>query len=403
MERKRRAFLAGASSAVACALTGCLAGTNGNPTPNRDGNGESTTPLSLGTTYPQYQYDAANTGVVPDVSGPTGAISSFFTFSGADASSGYQMGAPSLTDQTLYLTEGSIDASDDAQTAVYALDATNGEVVWETTYSNTNAAGPTAVTDNNVLAEIGGSIAALDRTTGTERWTFTEGISSGITVDEETAYVVGMNSESATLYALSVLDGTVSWESEIDAETYLPTPAVVEDTVYVGGKALQALDTSDGTEQWRTETSVSTPPTVGEDRIVVGSENTLRVYDRDDGTEQWTTDIETFDVSEPSAVTSSPVVDDDVAYVVANGGLSAYDIEEEEKAYATELDIDGTPVIAGDYLYTVGPGQLVCLSTEDGTTEWSYGTERRADTGGVTPIVASDIAYFSTEQLYAIS
>lgn len=128
---RRRGFLATAASSVAATLAGCEGDSSGwdTPTPTSD-----ETPTSDGAptidavdgSFPQYQYDAVNSGSVPDVSGPTGDIVSAFEFGGGGVESGHQMGAPTLADGTVYVAEGTIDENDEAETVVYALDGVDG-------------------------------------------------------------------------------------------------------------------------------------------------------------------------------------------------------------------------------------------------------------------------------------
>ena len=94
--------------------------------------------------FPMFRYDAANTGTVPEVSGPTGAITSLFEFGRSSFTPSHRMGSPSLRDGRLYLTEGRIDGAGERETFVYAVDAIEGNREWATMYRGTNAAGPTA-------------------------------------------------------------------------------------------------------------------------------------------------------------------------------------------------------------------------------------------------------------------
>lgn len=410
MDSRRRSVLAAAGSVVTGTLAGCPGflgsdtGTNGNNTTGTVVEGASIQiPESVESAYPQYQYDAANTGAVPDVSGPTGAITSLFEFGRSGFAPGRKIGSPSLRGGRLYVTEGRIDGTGDRETFVYALDAIDGTRQWTTAYRGTNDAGPTAVSDGLVLATVGDTLVGLDAGTGAEQWSFDRPVQSGITVDDGTAYVVATGSAGATLYALSVADGSTSWQTPVSAERNPVTPAVAGDTVYAGGDSLQAFDADTGETVWGADYGVTAPAAVTGDRVVVGSGTAVRVFDHADGTELWSNDIETYGNLESPAVTNPPAVTDDTVYAVADRGLTALSLTGSQHRYAVETGIDGTPVIADGYIYLFGAGQLSCRAADDGTTEWTYGTRQRTSPNGAAPVVADNVAFFPAERLYAIA
>ena len=410
MDSRRRSFLAAAGSVV----TGVLAGCPGFLGPREEENDGNTTrtrldgagvriPDSVDTAYPQYQYDAANTGAVPDVSGPTGAITSLFEFGRSGFTPGHRMGSPSLREGRLYLTEGRIDSDGDSATFVYAVDAVDGTRQWATMYRGTNDAGPTAVTGDVVLVVVGGELVGLDAETGAEQWSFDRSIRPGVTVDEGTAYVVGSGVESVTLYAIAAADGSLDWAMPVDAESAPVTPAVAGDTVYTGGDTLQAFDATTGEIRWSADSAVTAPAAVTGERVVAGSGTSVRVFDRADGAELWSNDVETYGNLESPAVTNPPAVTDDTIYAVADRGLTALSLTGSQHRYSVEIGINGTPVVADGFVYLFGRGQLTCRDTSDGRTEWSYGTHQRTSPRGAAPVVADNVAFFPAERLYAIA
>ncbi|MFC6756210.1 MULTISPECIES: PQQ-binding-like beta-propeller repeat protein [Haloarcula] len=410
MDSRRRSFLAGVGSVVTGALAGCPGllgrdtGGNGNNTTATAVEGaEVRVPETVEKTYPQYQYDAANSGAVPDVSGPTGAITSLFEFGQASFTPGHRMGSPSLRDGRLYLTEGRIDSTGDSKTFVYAVDAVDGTRQWATMYRGTNAAGPTAVTDERVLATAGDELVGLDAATGIEQWSFDRTVTSGIAVDGDTVYVVGREDGSNALYALSVGDGALEWSTPVDAGTDPVTPAVDGETVYTGGESLQAVDTATGETRWRAEYGVTAPATVTGERVVVGSGTDVRVLDRADGSELWSNDVETYGNLESPSVTNPPAVTDETIYAVADRGLTALSLTGSQQRYSVEMGVNGTPVLADGFIYLFGPGQLTCRDASDGSTEWTYGTHQRNSPQGAAPVIADNVAFFPAERLYAIA
>ncbi|WP_277540184.1 outer membrane protein assembly factor BamB family protein [Haloarcula laminariae] len=410
MDSRRRSFLAAAGSVAAGAVAGCPGfldsdtGQNGNNTTGTAVEGASIQiPETVESTYPQYQYDAANTGTVPDVSGPTGAITSLFEFGQSGFVPGHRMGSPSLRDGRLYLTEGRIDGDGTRETFVYALDAVDGTRQWAKMYRGTNGAGPTAVTGGNVLATVGDTLVGLDADTGTERWTFDRPVRSGVTVDDDTVYAVGTGDGGPNLYALSAADGALSWGAPVDADAEPVTPAAAGDTVYAGGNSLQAFDATTGETVWSADHGVTTPATVAGDRVVVGSGTAVRAFDRNDGTELWSSEVETYGNQESPAVTDPPAVTDDTIYAVADRGLTALSLTGGQHRYTVEMGIEGTPVIADGFIYLFGVGQLSCRAADDGSTEWTYGTRQRNSARGAAPVIGDNVAFFPAERLYAIA
>lgn len=402
MVKRRRSVLAATVSAVASSLAGCLDGIDGNGGENGSNRNDSgddgpelTTPLSVESSFPQHQFDGGNTGHAAGIDGPTGAVRSLFEFGSATVGSGHQLGSPSVANGTVYVTE---HAAETRTTTVYAVDAVEGTTQWGQTYTETEQAGPTAVADGTVLAAVRGGVVALDPATGDQRWSFQCRRESGLTVADGTVYLVGVDGDRPTLYALAVADGTMRWATAIDAAAYRPTPAVADGSVYVGGDALQALDAATGDELWRGDYPVSAAPTAVDDSVVAVSETVVRVAEAADGAERWSADLGV----DSTAVTHSPAVADDTVYVGAEG-IAAYELGSGDRTYAVELAVDGPPVVAGDYLYLFDSGQLGCLAAADGATEWVYGTQQRADPGDRAPAVVDGVAYFPAEKLYAIA
>jgi outer membrane protein assembly factor BamB len=422
MAKRRRELLTAAASVVGSALAGCMDGDSGNGGDNQSNQSvtgeyvDREIPPTVEATFPQFQYDAANTGAVPDVSGPTGAIRSLFEF--GTIGSARRLGTPAVADGTMYVTgaagaetttvtapdttgteTGTLGADETAGTVVSAVDAVSGSVQWERRYAATGDPGPTAVVDDTVVAPVGGAIVALDAVTGDQQWRYDCGVASGSAVADGTVYVVGTQ-DGTTLYALSAADGALAWASDIDAETNYTTPAVADGTVYVGGTTLQAFDTADGSERWRVERGVSTAPVVAEGSVVVAGDGALGAYDTD-GVEQWTVELGEEDDSVP--VSHPPAVADGRLYLSLAGELRVYDLELGETFYTVAIGIDGTPVVADDYVYLLGSGQATCLAAHDGATEWSYGTQQQTVSAGVAPAVVDGVAYFPAERVYAIA
>lgn len=192
----------------------------------------------------------------------------------------------------------------------------------------------------------------------------------------------------------------MQWKTEIDAKFNLKTPAVADGTVYAGGVALHALDAETGEEAWTVEPEqpVTSPPTVADDMVVVGVGPRLHAYDPTDGSRVWRADE-----SEPYQISVGQAVASGTIYVSTFGTDSAYDLATGERLYIQKTSASGAPVVAGEHVYTCGIGRMICRSRADGAVEWSISTSQESASGGVAPAVASGVAYFPLEKLYAIA
>jgi len=67
------------------------------------------------------------------------------------------------------------------------------------------------------------------------------------------------------------------------------SPAIVDGTVYIGGKSAYALDAADGTEQWTHEFSYldSATPAVADGTVYLKHGKRAWALNAADGTEQW--------------------------------------------------------------------------------------------------------------------
>ena len=204
-------------------------------------------------------------------------------------------------------------------------------------------------------------------------------------IAEDTIFAVDVEGE---VFAFDKKTGKKQWAVELDqaisAGVGLSAKALLLGS-YKG--EIIALDKQDGSELWRTNLSsevVSEPAaSVG---VVVAATNDGRLYglDADTGEVKWF-----FESVQPVLTlrgTSAPVVRGDV--VIAgfdNGKVYAFEIEtgliqwEQRVAVPkgkTELerivDIDGTPLWAGDILYAVSyQGRLMAFTSATGRPLWA--------------------------------
>jgi len=211
----------------------------------------------------------------------------------------------------------SIDEGESGERAgahVHALDAADGATRWNAPTEGGNVFGSLALRDRLVCG--GGSghyFYAFDADTGDRRWRADLG-------DHATSPAIGRGSvfvgdERGTVFVLDRSDGTQRWTYETGAKIR-SSPAVSDGTVYVSvtDGYLYAFDATSGTRRWRFDGGrrLTTSPTVvgtGDDAVVyVGSEQgNVFAVDAATGTRRWSVQLS-------DAVETPPVVVDGYAF-----------------------------------------------------------------------------------------
>lgn len=184
----------------------------------------------------------------------------------------------------------------------------------------------------------------------------------------------------AGVHALSASDGSIQWVREdVGADG---TPAVVDDTVYVAGDRVTALDADSGDTVWSTSfgTNGQIPsPTVVDGSIYVVVDGALRSLDADDGSPQWRrsgVDLERQDADVASFVSIPVAVANDLVYAaVGDAGFVALDAESGEPVWIVQEETpsrgEGLPSIVAteDRLYVAWLGDGGDGDVDDGDDE----------------------------------
>ena len=206
--------------------------------------------------------------------------------------------------------------------------------------------------------------------------------------------VVYVGSKSGFLFALSAEDGTEQWRADLGDYIVRSSPAVIDDTVYIGaGYTLFALDAASGEEVWqgRTSFSGSSSPAIVDGVIYVASQSsTVYAFDAETGKLTWT-----FQTDGP--VFSSPSVSDKLVFVgTDNGKLLALNILTGQPRWKFETDggIFSSPAVVGDLVYvTTKNGKTYAVDIETGDVRWSYdagGEASPAVSGGTVYVAGAD-------------
>ncbi len=246
---------------------------------------------------------------------------------------------------------------------------------------------PVIADDRVYITTENGRLHALDAQTGESDWSFATGGTQRSTpaVTDDTVYVGG--AEDSTLYALD-LDGSPRWTYDTGDEMLVyATPTEVDGTVYVAtgfgqgnGGFVHAIDAATGERQWRGEvgTQIFFGPVVADGTVIAASRDDNRVvaFDADSGDELWsTTHDETF--------VSMPAIADGTLYLATStedftsGSVLALDAATGETQWHTtgHGDTQGnSPVIYGDLviLGSHSHGTVSAYDRTSGERQWSH-------------------------------
>ncbi len=327
---------------------------------------------------------------VPDSGGTLRALNrqtgeTVWTFAPGGRETGYGL---TLGDGTLYYGYGERGEGD---WRLYALDATTGEVQWQSGMSN--GAGQPVLHDGTVyvggtgLVETDPKVYAIDAETGEKRWSVYSYKNSDVmdnyrivsppTVVDDTVVVASTNG----MVAYDAAHGTEQWRKKGS----FASCAAGDEWVYVASArdsgSVTALNPSDGSERWTVEIDLDTRKyfsadsidqlVVADRRIYVPvsdfSEELLCVLDASDGSSLWTFDpgVEN-DGWRRSTGLATPVVTDDAVFIGA-ADRRVYVLDPQDGDERTRLE-----TFAAVYAPpAVDDGRVVATSGE-----WVYSFDR---------------------------
>jgi outer membrane protein assembly factor BamB len=260
--------------------------------------------------------------------------------------------APAVTPEAVYAT--TMTYTDDDRTRGFAATGRDGESWWERQWENGDIpATPTIHGATALLSRVGSTIA-VDRRTAEVRWEYAAGSDEGVpTAVEETVYIPGRR-----LLALDGVTGERRWVAED-----LPDPpgpvAATESTVFAESDGtLYAVDAADGSVRW--EESVPEPssdtPVVGESIVAtMGSEGLLQAIPRTDEAERWQRQVPGGQVA--------PAVADGRVFAVSDtdDSLLAFDAHTGETEWETPLGptVDTRVAVGGGTAFVMGYDEAI--------------------------------------------
>lgn len=377
------------------------------------------------TSWPSFRGDRYNTGFARDVSPTSSEPGVEWRFSG----DGPFWGGPIVVDGSVYI--GSADHS------VYAIDAATGDEQWEFQTEHRVEATPAYGHGTVYVGSYDQHVYAIDAETGTQRWKRDVGglVRGSATVWGDAIYVgVGCHNlacswyaeedevpENGWVYSLDAESGETNWRFDVGDEV-VSTPAVVDETVYVGGSdgTLYALDAASGEANWTYEVRdmIWSSPAVAFGTVYFADWNgNVHAVDASSGSPEWTTDTAGHYISGSVAVDEEGVYVGHTPYnslddpTPNHAEVFKFDRTNGVEQWAFEtpsLEIGSSPVVTNDRLYigthrqTEGEDVGVHALSTEGEEEWFLEIGGRGV--GSSPALVDGTLYFggTDGQVYAV-
>jgi outer membrane protein assembly factor BamB len=350
---------------------------------------------SSGQSWPQFGYDAGNTGHHPSAVAPSERVAAEWTMTTDD-----------WTRTTVCVDDGTAFAGSSDGT-LYALDAESGNERW--TFEGNGARKLSPALANGLVyvptdATDGPAIYALRPDDGAVEWRYTTK-SDGVTVESSVA-VAGtrlyVTQTSGDLLVLDAESGTrVASVNLSDGNTRNYTiPAVAGDMVYATvGSTLYAVDATDWSVSWTQDPgSIGGSPTAGDDRVYIstGGENSEVVALDAAGEKQWAVQTGGWSQASPTLANGRVFIGD------TNGQVFAIDAESGDVMW-TFTDGDGwilSQAVAteGSVLAASERGTIFCLDHATGAERWrsAFASAPGEQVEHSPPVVAADSIFIAT-------
>ncbi|GAB6879162.1 hypothetical protein JCM17823_14360 [Halorubrum gandharaense] len=167
--------------------------------------------------------------------------------------------------------------------SVYALDKSDGSVVWE----QEDLRRAHTVTDNGLFTARGG-IKSIDIETGEINWEYSAS-SYGTPPVASGTKIIGIG--GSEIYAVDQLDGEEIWHEQAPGDIKSDSLHILDDVVVFSAddERIHFLDIEDGETKQQVETDGTAEVAVVEEDLYYQDGEGLHLYDLSDGEEIWTT------------------------------------------------------------------------------------------------------------------
>ncbi|WP_248895722.1 PQQ-binding-like beta-propeller repeat protein [Haloplanus halobius] len=383
LQQSRRSILRNAVLGLGVATTGCA----GSSVDERvDTKPPGSPPLDPDGEWPSYRFDAANTGANLDGSGVRDGEQYWRLDAG---------GAATVSNGTLYNTR----SRGEGATKLTYRDPTTAAVTTRRSLVEYGVNPPPTVADGCIFVNTFIEVFCFDAESGEQRWRgpAMNGIRGQPTVADDLVFVatVGFDDARPQLRAFDAESGESVWQYDA-ADPATLTPAVADGLVFVGDvDGLHAVDSATGEAAYVAADAPSErgSPAVDAGTAYVVSEteagSDLVAVTTDDGTVRWRTALDRSSAD----VDPTPVVAGDVVYTLTDDGLTALD-PSDGSVVVTNPERAWPVGRVGDVVYAAADGTVFAFDATAGLESlWSIQTEdvQVQDTAGrivhhVTPV-----------------
>lgn len=232
-------------------------------------------------------------------------------------------------------------------------------------------------------------------------------------VTNGTVYVTGIDGTAGgKIHALDAASGRKKWVYSAFVDTEASSLAVGDNTVFVGGNGVLALNAANGDEKWGMRGSVlldlpHSALTVWDSLVYIGMTVKTSIYDPDVPA-LYALDTTTGKVkwSYRSATdVTQPIVAKGTLFVGIHRGLYALDARTGKKKWSTRSygEIHLRPAAADGWLYVAdGKSKIYALDETTGSRKWTY---QSASKPASPPVVSGATLYYggSDKNLYALN
>ena len=246
---------------------------------------------------------------------------------------------------------------------------------------------PAPVTGKKNVYTLDGKFVARAhlRSTGENLWqtklSETPDIGIGFVKDNNRLIALSQNGQVVALD----FNGKILWQKDLNAP-FRNNPTLHENDIYLlsANNDIWSLDADNGKENWHYKTEAPMTflqqmggPAIEDDRLIVPfSSGTVIAFDKDTGTYLWEQDItgvKAFNhISNIAQMTASPVIDDDMLYLVGHANRSgAFDLIDGEEIWSLPYGGQLTPIINGNVLFFLtNENTLLALDKKTGDLFW---------------------------------
>jgi len=269
----------------------------------------------------------------------------------------------------------------------HAIDVSSGDHEWTAEAGGGyEEVGAPAVTEDTVYVS---GPTALDRSDGTELWSYDGGVGTSPVVVGDRVYGAGYQGGKYRVVGVDAADGTGVWQATLgstDRNKAHQSPVIVDDRVIVTADRIHAFDAETGEELWTANDglSPSAPVTDGETVYVASgsdSESRLRAFDAADGTELWTAG---FGADDDIPSTSTPALADESVYL--HGGQTLYGLVPDNDPPVADATVEPRDPLVGETV-TLDASDSEDPENAIRSYEWDVGDDGTVDATGETATV----------------